>query len=39
MRLSIDVKDKNEVQNIGPLLTFNLCYNERTDTSNEKVIL
>ena len=39
MWLSTDVKDKNEVQNIGPLLTLNLCYNECIDTCDEKLIL
>ena len=39
MRLATDVKDKNEVQNARPLLTLNLCYDECTDTGDEKLML
>jgi hypothetical protein len=39
MRFAIDVKDKNEVRNIGTLLTLNLCYDERNDTDDEKLML
>ena len=39
MWLATDVKDKNEVQNIGLLLTLNFCYNEHSDIGDEKLML
>jgi hypothetical protein len=39
MRFATDVEDKNEVQNTRPLLTLNLCYDERIDTGDETLML